>query len=348
VLRVGSDRPQHNQAEHPNVPWGGASGFVVFSAAKHIVGRRQPVSSIKRSTSGDPDQSVNTPPTPQGTSAQGDRGEGAGEHRSLRASVNQFPPGLKQMDPLPYALVCMHLGPSVEVLCMRGGTVRRGREVAGDLDIIPANTPSAWELKQPAAALIMRVPDALLKTVASELEMDPRCIEIADRFQLRDPVIEHIGWAIKADLESGTSCGRLFRQSLGTALATRLLQRHNNYSLPMRDVQGGLSAWRLKQVISYIEDNLESDLSLAEIAVVAGISVSHLKTLFRQSTGTPVHQYVLRRRVERAKLLLQDRTLSIAQVAFAAGFAHQSHLARHMRRILGMTPAAARRDLRTV
>jgi AraC family transcriptional regulator len=137
----------------------------------------------------------------------------------------------------------------------------------------------------------------------------------------------------------------LFRESLGTALAARLLQRHNRRSLPMRDPQGGLSAWKLKLVISHIEDNLETDLSLAEIAQVASVSVSHLKTLFRRSTGTPVHQYILRRRVERAKLLLQDQNLSIAQIAFATGFAHQSHLARHMRKILGVTPAAARKDL---
>jgi AraC family transcriptional regulator len=184
-----------------------------------------------------------------------------------------------------------------------------------------------------------------LRTVAVELDKDPSNIEIADRFQLRDPFIEHIGWAIKADLDSGGAGGRLFRESLGTALAARLLQRHNRRSLPMRDPKGGLSAWKLKLVISHIEDNLESELSLAEIAKVAGVSVSHLKTLFRRSTGTPVHQYILRRRVERAKLLLQDESLSIAQIAFATGFAHQSHLARHMRKILGVTPAAARRDL---
>jgi len=158
-------------------------------------------------------------------------------------------------------------------------------------------------------------------------------------------VIEHIAWALKADIDAGSISGRLFRESLGKALAARLLQRHNQRSLPMREVPGGFGSWKLKQVISYIEDNLESELSLAEIASVAGVSVSHLKTLFRQSTGMPVHQYVLRRRVERAKLLLQDRSLSIAQVAFAAGFAHQSHLARHMRKILGMTPAVVRQEL---
>jgi AraC family transcriptional regulator len=265
--------------------------------------------------------------------------------RTINATVNNFAAGLTRIDAMPYAIVCMHIGPSVEVVCDRGGKLRHGREVAGDLDIIPAHTPAAWETKQSGTTLIMRVPDELLRNVAVELDMDPGNVEIADRFQLRDPFIEHIGWAIKADIDSGGAGGRLFRESLGTALAARLLQRHNRRSLPMRDPQGGLSAWKLKLVVSHIEDNLESELSLAEIAKVAGVSVSHLKTLFRRSTNTPVHQYILRRRVERAKLLLQDESLSIAQIAFATGFAHQSHLARHMRKILGVTPAVARKDL---
>lgn len=265
--------------------------------------------------------------------------------RTVHATLNAFSAGVTRIDAIPYAIVCMHVGPSVEVICDRGGKLRHGREVAGDLDIIPAHTPAAWETKQGGTTLVMRVPDELLRSVAVELDIDPNNIEIADRFQLRDPFIEHIGWALKADIESGGAGGRLFRESLGTALAARLLQRHSRRSLPMRDPQGGLSAWKLKLVISHIEDNLESELSLAEIAQVAGVSVSHLKTLFRRSTGTPVHQYILRRRVERAKLLLQDQNLSIAQIAFATGFAHQSHLARHMRKILGVTPAVARKDL---
>jgi len=263
---------------------------------------------------------------------------------TISAALNNFTAGFTRIDARPYAIVCMHIGPSVEVTCERGGKLRHGREVAGDLDIIPAHTPASWETKQGGTTLIMRVPDELLRSVAVELDMDPNNVEIADRFQLRDPFIEHIGWAIKADIESGGAGGRLFRESLGMALAARLLQRHSRRSLPMRDPQGGLSAWKLKLVISHIEDNLESELSLAEIAQVASVSVSHLKTLFRRSTGTPVHQYILRRRVERAKLLLQDQNLSIAQIAFATGFAHQSHLARHMRKILGVTPAVARKD----
>ena len=125
----------------------------------------------------------------------------------IKAWVSTFAAGLTEIAEMPHALVCMHLGSSVEVRCTRGGTLRQGREVAGDLDIIPARTPSAWETKQGGTTLIMRVPDTLLKSVAAELEVNPGSIEIADRFQLRDPVIEHIAWALKADIDAGSISG---------------------------------------------------------------------------------------------------------------------------------------------
>jgi AraC family transcriptional regulator len=262
----------------------------------------------------------------------------------IKAWVSTFAAGLTEIAEMPYAMVCMHLGASVEVRCTRGGTLRHGREVAGDLDIIPARTASCWELKQEGTALVMCVPDELLRAVAARLDRDPNDIEIADRFQMRDPVIEHIGWTLKADIESNLgSGGGLLRDSLGVALAARLLQRHYRGSLPMREIRGGLTHTKLERVIAHIEDNLASKLSLPGIAEIAGISVSHLKTLFRTSTGVPVYEYVLRRRVERAQLLLRNQKFSIAEVAVATGFAHQSHLARHMHRILGYTPSSLRR-----
>ncbi|WP_224249360.1 helix-turn-helix transcriptional regulator [Hyalangium gracile] len=70
------------------------------------------------------------------------------------------------------------------------------------------------------------------------------------------------------------------------------------------------------------------------------ISASHLKTLFKRSTGLPVHEYVIQRRVERARSLLMRGELPAGQVALEAGFSHQSHMARCMRRVLGVTPKA--------
>lgn len=68
------------------------------------------------------------------------------------------------------------------------------------------------------------------------------------------------------------------------------------------------------------------------------MSISHLKSTFRMATGMPVHQYVIRRRVERAAQLLRRGRLPISQVAVQVGFAHQSHLAMHMKRLLGESP----------
>jgi len=72
---------------------------------------------------------------------------------------------------------------------------------------------------------------------------------------------------------------------------------------------------------------------------VAGFSLSHFKPLFRQATGTPVHRFVLERRVERARTRLLEGGRSMTEIALEAGFAHPSHMARCMRRVLGLSPA---------
>lgn len=96
---------------------------------------------------------------------------------------------------------------------------------------------------------------------------------------------------------------------------------------------------QLARLTEYIEENLAGDVSLVRLARVAAASTSHLRVLFKQSTDYSVHEYVIRRRVERARRLLRKGELPVSQVAFEAGFAHRSHLARCMRRVLGMTPA---------
>lgn len=126
--------------------------------------------------------------------------------------------------------------------------------------------------------------------------------------------------------------------SLATALGAQLLRSHSNLSQKHALPSGGMPRRKLRQVTSYIEENLSEELSLKELAGVGELSVSHLKVRFRESIGVPVHQYVIRRRVERAALLLRQGQMSISQIALETGFAHQSHLAIHMRRILGLSP----------
>lgn len=261
----------------------------------------------------------------------------------LTLLLRSDPAGVLEVPGLPNLLVAIHVGRSSKIYCRRGGHSHCGTAVHGDIDIIPAHTSSRWEIMDANdTALILSLPSTLLSTVAEEYGFDSRRVEIRNRFQVRDPQIENICWALKREMESDYPSGRLYTDSLAMSVASRLVTCHSSIAQPARISNCGLNGRRLKQVLSYIDDNLAENMSLSRIASIAGVSASHLKALFRESAGMPVHQYLIRRRVESARTLLAEGKLSIAEIALATGFAHQSHLARHMHRILGISPRAMR------
>jgi AraC family transcriptional regulator len=265
------------------------------------------------------------------------------------ASLVPSAAGLVEMPARPWSLVCLHVGPTVPAICRRDGRTHHGDEVHGDIEIIPAGTPSGWEIRRDGTTLVMRIPPALITEAAEAAGVTPSrlTLELVNRFTMRDVTLERLGWAVKAEIEAGHPNGRLFFDSLGTAIANELVRRHSTCASAGHEPPIGagfrLSGAAYRRVIAYIEDHIDGDLSLADIAAVAGVSVSHFKVLFRRSTGRPVHQYVIDRRVDRAAALLRAGRLPISDVALATGFAHQSHLARHLRRALGVTPRTLRR-----
>jgi AraC family transcriptional regulator len=104
-----------------------------------------------------------------------------------------------------------------------------------------------------------------------------------------------------------------------------------------------MAGLELRRLLDWLEDNLALDVSLSTIAAFLGFSKSHLNATFRQAMGIPLHEFVVRRRVDRAKELLVNGTQPITEIALECGFAHPSHMARHMRRILGISPSDLRR-----
>jgi AraC family transcriptional regulator len=241
------------------------------------------------------------------------------KENSLRLVMLSDAPGVIEVPGARSTRVAIHVGPSIQVSCRRAGRSHRGIAVHGDIEIIPADTPSVWEITEKDTFLAMSISPELMNAVAEHLDFDPQRIEIRNRFQIRDQQLENIAWALKAEMESGYPCGRLYLDSLAVAAATRLLLFHSSVSREPKTLHGRLSERRLRQVLSYIEDNLSQDVSLTDIAAVAGLSVSHFKTLFRETLGLPVHQYLIRRRVERAKTLLREDKLPISQIAFETG-----------------------------
>ena len=244
------------------------------------------------------------------------------------------------------ARVSIHAGPPVPITCQRAGVDYSGVSVYGDIHIIPAATPSVWEVKGHDTFLTMSVAPALLQRVAESMELDPQGIEIRNRFQIRDAHLENIAWALKEEMECGYPCGQLYFDSLAIAVAARLICYHSSHSVTVQKPHKRMSDRKLRQVFDHIEAHLVETISLDDLAAVVNMSVSHFKALFREATGVAPHQYVIRRRVERARSLLGAGDLSISQIAAETGFAHQSHLAHHMQRMLGVTPKALRAMLR--
>jgi AraC family transcriptional regulator len=98
-----------------------------------------------------------------------------------------------------------------------------------------------------------------------------------------------------------------------------------------------------ERLVAFVEEHLGGNIGLTDLAHQVGYSPDHLARMFKKSFGVPLYQYVLRRRVERAKGLLRDRSHSIAEVALACGFATQSHFTAAFKARMGVTPGAYRR-----
>jgi AraC family transcriptional regulator len=184
--------------------------------------------------------------------------------------------------------------------------------------------------------LRLRVPEALFKQIANDFVPGPGSAAQLAGFQRHDQRPEGKASVIEADLENDAPRNGLAATSSSLAVAIRLIGDQN----PPPSSGPALSAAQRREVMAFIGRNLGQPLPLAVLAKVAGLSVSHFKTLFRSTFGMPVHQYVMRRRVKQAERLVLSGDMSLSQIALETGFSDQSHLSRCMRKILGLTPGA--------
>ncbi|UVK41498.1 AraC family transcriptional regulator [Mesorhizobium sp. AR10] len=140
-------------------------------------------------------------------------------------------------------------------------------------------------------------------------------------------------------------CGEIDASVVGLAIAARLLG-HGHRPHPFRPKRscGALQGWRVRCVLEYIDANLAEPITLGDLATLAGLSPMHFAAQFRMSTGIRPHEYLLRRRIERARELLLQHDSSIVEVALSVGFQTQSHFTTVFKRFMGDTPHQWRRS----
>ncbi|MGZ2384889.1 helix-turn-helix transcriptional regulator [Rhizobium brockwellii] len=261
--------------------------------------------------------------------------------RGLEADLVRIPPGRTHISGTPYHRLGIHVGRPVQAQCHCDGREHRRLQKHGDIDVVPAGLDGVWEDDRECMILRLKISKDLLHQAAIDLGRETTEV-IAPKFQLRDPRLEAIAWALKAELEADAPSDNLYADTLATALALRLVEAGSGISHPA-DIGRALSSRQKRLLAEYIEDNLDTSLSLADLAGLAGLSLSHLKTQFRNSFGIPPHQYVMHRRISRAEALIRSSSLPLSQIALEAGFAHQSHMANSMKRLLGISPGTITR-----
>jgi AraC family transcriptional regulator len=236
--------------------------------------------------------------------------------------------------------------PALSVLMVARGVIRTRVRLGdkpftrlqrpGTFVVAPPDTACDYEVNAPHEFLAVAVPVAaaapLLESAGAGLaDLGP---VHADAHH--DPFLELLCHRLFDEAAAHSPLGDLFADhAVVTLLGTLVRLAGRQPRGPRR--QRGLPAPALQRVHDYLNDHLAGAVRLADLAAVARVSVFHFARLFRGAVGEPPHRYVIRLRVERAKQLLREGRLSPAQVAAAVGFADQSHLNRHFKRLVGMT-----------
>ncbi|MGL6339972.1 MAG: helix-turn-helix domain-containing protein [Waterburya sp.] len=215
----------------------------------------------------------------------------------------------------------------------------------GDFNIIPAQimTEVSWESEN--EYLLLYLHPMYLAEIASEL-VDATSIEIEPQFAIRDPAIYNLALLFKSELESQKNCDRLYIDSLTDTLIIHLLRRYSTQKYLPQKYGDGLSKNKLQEIIKYIETHLTEDLSLQQLAQVLHLNPHYFTSLFKQSMGMSAYQYVITRRIETAKRLLQQQDLPIIEIAYCTGFRSSSHFSNTFRKHIGVTPSAYRKAMK--
>jgi AraC family transcriptional regulator len=260
------------------------------------------------------------------------------EHHDAEPATSVLPSGAGRH------LILLSLGDGV-VERESHGEKKRFRVHTGFVAVYPAGSPIRWTWDKRLSYSLMALEPQFFERVAQEsFGSEPGDVELLASEREYDPGIANLAGVLGREVMHGEPGGKLFAESLASILAVHLLRHYTRRSEPMRSQPAADAPYGVERAIRYIQDNHARDIGLSDIARAANLSAYHLTRVFKQVTGLPPYQYLIQARVNAARALLSAGAgrHSLADIASAVGFADQSHLTRHFKRILGVTPRRSR------
>ncbi|MEM6399096.1 MAG: AraC family transcriptional regulator [Cyanobacteria bacterium P01_D01_bin.116] len=224
------------------------------------------------------------------------------------------------------------------------GRVVKKTYTSGKIAIYPANVIQTMNWDNTIEFINLSLEPKFLENCADESNYSNN-IEILPQFAIEDPVIYSLGLALKTEINSDNDGSLVYAESAATMLAAHILRHYAVQKPVVKSFVGGISRSKLELVINYINDNLDRDLSLIQLADLVQISPNHFIRLFKQSIGVTPYQYILNCRIKKAKQLLKNQKLTITEISHQLGFYDQSRFTNTFRKRMGITPKKYRDNL---
>ena len=161
---------------------------------------------------------------------------------------------------------------------------------------------------------------------------------LSARLGSRDRVMYGLANALLDHVERENEHSSLFIDHIALAFHAHVMRAYGNAAVPDDPVSGGLSPWQLRRVLDFLSAHLTDDPTVAELARECGLSSGYFARAFRRTTGVTPHQWLIGKRVERARGLLLGDGLSLADIALVCGFVDQSHFTRVFAKFEGDSP----------
>lgn len=217
----------------------------------------------------------------------------------------------------------------------------------GSLIIIPPGMNLDVDIKDPAEFINIYISKKLLNDVVVEFSSASNSIfKIEHSLSVFDEFLEQTINSLKDILYVGGRFSSLEVQYIARVIVARVVSKYSTISSADLNTDAGLSVLVLQKTFDFIDENLHRRIVIDRLAKIAGVGAAQFARLFKRATNVTLHQYIIKRRVERARELLMETHMPIAEIAHECGFADQVHLTRFFGRIIGTSPASFRKKER--
>jgi AraC family transcriptional regulator len=267
------------------------------------------------------------------------RGDTRLTQRWIHGGLHDYLPGMAGH------VVMTYYGAAQEIAWRQGKQRFVSRTMPGSITLIPDGHEGRWDIDGTIEVSHVYLTEERLRASA-EVLAEGKQISLVDRVGFEDPAAARILELLSSEAASGDPASRLFVEQAIDLLCTQLVRMHSSLGpVSVSSARRGLANWQVRRVTGYMQECLDQEISLDELAGLVGLSRFHLCTAFRFATGQTPHEWLTALRMSRAQELLVQPELPVTAIALAVGYQTPSAFTAAFRKATGTTPSAFRRSL---